>query len=138
MRIAIDTNVLIGALTNPRSASARVVRAWREGRVEVVASPATIREAELVLGGGWLARVASREAVSRLLDDLRRRTMMVEAPKPITDLPLKDEGDLRLVEAAVSGGAAYVVTTDRELLSHRGYGGTEFVTASEFARRLRG
>jgi hypothetical protein len=50
MRIAIDTNVLIGALTNPRGESARLVRAWREGRLEVVASEATVREAELVLG----------------------------------------------------------------------------------------
>jgi putative PIN family toxin of toxin-antitoxin system len=131
MRIAIDTNVLIGALVNPRGESARLVRAWREGRVEVVASEATVREAELVLGGGWLGRMTSRVEVERLLEDLRARTVWVESPERISELRLKDAGDLRLVEAAVSGGAQYIVTTDREFLSQRGYGNVEFVTPGE-------
>lgn len=133
MRIAIDTNILIAALTQPRGNSARIVRAWREGRLEVVASAATVREAELVLGGGWLARLTSPAAVRALLDDLRTRTVRVEAP-PITGPRLKDAGDLRLAEAAVAGGASYIVTTDREFLSQRGYGSTEFVTPGEFLR----
>lgn len=134
MRIAIDTNVLIAALTRPRGSSARIVRAWLDGEVEVVASEATVREAELVLGGGWLGRVASPEDVASILDALRRRTLWVEVTNPITDLRLKDEGDVRVVETALTGGAAYVVTTDREFLSHRGYGSVEFVTPGEFWR----
>ena len=106
LRIAIDTNVLIAALTRPRGTSARIVNAWLDGRLEVVASPATLREAELVIGGGWLARLVSREAVELLLEALRTRSIHVEKPESIRDLRLKDEGDLRLVEAAVAGGAA--------------------------------
>ena len=45
---------------------------------------------------------------------------------------MKDEGDRRLVEASVAGGARYVVTTDREFLSQRRYGEVEFVTPGEF------
>jgi putative PIN family toxin of toxin-antitoxin system len=137
LRIAIDTNVLIAALTRPRGTSARIVNAWLDGRVEAVASPATIREAELVLGGGWLGRMVSREAVESLLESLRRRSVLVEKPEPIRDLRLKDEGDLRLVEAAVAGGASYTVTTDREFLSQRGYGEVGFVTPGEFLVRWR-
>jgi len=136
MRIAIDTNVLIAALTRPRGTSARIVREWLEGRLEAVASEATIREAELVLGGGWLARMVSPEAVDSLLAALRTRSVRVEQPAPIHDLRLKDEGDLRVVEAAVSGGARYIVTTDREFLRARGYSGVEFVTPGEFLRGL--
>ncbi len=136
MRIAIDTNVLIAALTRPRGNSARIVNAWLEGGMEVVASEATVREAELVLGAGWLSRMVSGGVVQSLLDQLSTRTVRVERPPPITDLRLKDEGDLRLVEAAVSGGASYIVTTDREFLRTRGYGGVEFVTPSEFVKRV--
>lgn len=132
MRIAIDTNVLIAALTRPRGTSARIVDAWRDGRLEAVASDATIREAELVLGGGWLGRLVSREAVESLLEALRTRSVYIERPEPIRDLRLKDEGDLRLVEAAVGAGARYIVTTDREFLSQRGYDAVEFVTPGEF------
>jgi len=132
MKIAIDTNLLIAALMRPDGTSARIVEEWLDGRLEVVASPATIREAELVLGGGWLARMVSREAVESLLQALRAQSVLVQDPAPITDLRLKDEGDLRMVEAAVAGGVRYVVTTDREFLSQRGYGEVEFVTPGEF------
>ena len=135
MRIAIDTNCLIAALTKQSGASARVVRMWWEAEIEAVASEATVREAEMVLGGGWLARIAGRERVEELLAALRSETVWVEEPPGIGDLPLKDEGDLRMVETAVAGGARYVVTTDREFLSRRGYGGVEFVTPGEFLGR---
>ena len=132
MRIAIDTNCLIAALTKRSGSSARVVRMWREGETEAVAAEATVREAELVLGGGWLARMAGRERVAELLEALRSETVWVEEPPRIEDLRLKDEGDLRMVETAVAGGARYIVTTDREFLSRRGYGDVEFVTPGEF------
>jgi putative PIN family toxin of toxin-antitoxin system len=135
VRIVIDTNVLIAALTEPKSNGARVLRAWREGQFEVVSSKATLREAELVLDAGWLSRLTTDQQVKGLLNELRERTVMVQ-PRPISDMPLKDEGDQRLVEAAVAGGAAYLVTTDRELLLQRGYAGTEFVTPAEFLRAL--
>ncbi len=136
MRIAIDTNVLIAALTRPLGTSARIVNAWLDGRIEVVASEASICEAEQVLGAGWLSRMVSDGAVESLLHQLRTHTVRVERPAPIADLRLKDAGDLRFVEAAVAGGASYVVTTDREFLRARGYGGVEFVTPSEFVKRV--
>ena len=132
MRIAIDTNVLIAALTRTGGTSARIVQAWLDGRLEVVASTATIREAEVVLGGGWLARIVSPEAIDALLEALRTRSVLIEQPPQVRDLRLKDPGDLRLVEAAVSGAARYIVTTDREFLGARGYAGVEFATPAEF------
>jgi putative PIN family toxin of toxin-antitoxin system len=136
VRIAIDTNLLIAALTSPRGTSARIVKAWLDGDIEVVASEATVREAESVLGGGWLARMTSREQVESLLDSLRTRSVWVEPSKRVTHLRLKDPGDLRILEAALEGGAKYVVTTDREFLSHRGYGPVEFVKPREFWRAI--
>ena len=137
MRIAIDTNVLIAAVTRPGGTSARIVQTWLDGRLEVVASTATIREVELVLGAGWLARMVSPEVIEVLLEALRTRSVFIEQPPRILDLRLKDAGDLRLVEAAVAGGARYIVTTDREFLRARGYADVEFVTPAEFERLLR-
>jgi putative PIN family toxin of toxin-antitoxin system len=137
MRIAIDTNCLVAALTSPRGSCARIVAAWLAGSLEAVASEATVREAELVLGGRWLARMVGREPVEALLEALRTRTVWVPKPARITDLRMKDEGDLRMVETAVAGGASAIVTTDREFLSHRGYDGVEFVTPAEISSRLR-
>jgi putative PIN family toxin of toxin-antitoxin system len=137
MRIAIDTNCLIAALTKPRGSSGRLVQAWLEGRVQVVASEATAREAELVLGR-WLERVVGRERLEDLLEALRTHTVWVDRPARIDDLPLKDAGDVRMVETAVAGEARYVVTTDEEFLSKRGYGDVEFVTPAEALRSFTG
>ena len=136
MRVAIDTNVLIAALTKPRGSGARILRAWREGELEIVCSEATLREAKAVVDSEWLARLTARSEIERLLAELRARGVRVR-PSPISDLPLKDEGDLRLVEAAVAGDASYVVTSDRELLLKRGHGSVEFVTPSELLRLLK-
>lgn len=135
-RVVLDTSVLIAALTKPRGAAGRIVRSWRDGEIEVVASEATNREAELVIGRRWLERIAGRAEVQALLADLRERSVR-ERPEPVRDLELRDEGDLRLVEAAVAGHADYVVTADREVLSKRGYGSVQFVTPTEFWRRVR-
>jgi predicted nucleic acid-binding protein len=81
-------------------------------------------------------RLSSRSDVSRLLDQLRSGTVRVRG-RPIKDIHLKDEGDRRLVEAAVAGDAAYLVTSDGEMLRQRGYAGTEFITARELLRVLR-
>ncbi len=133
MRIAIDTNVLVAALTNSGGAAARIVDAWVEDQLDVVSSEATLREAELILDSQWLRRIVPRGRIGALLDLLLTRSVRVRATR-IEELPLKDEGDRRLVEAAIRGGAAYVITADAELLKYRGYRATEFIKPTDFLK----
>jgi putative PIN family toxin of toxin-antitoxin system len=133
LRIAIDTNVLVAALTKSSGAAARIVNAWDEDRLEVVSSEATLREAELILDSQWLRRIVPRGRIDALLDLLWTRSIRVRAT-PIKDLALKDEGDRRLVEAAIQGGASYLITADAELLKYRGYLAAEFIKPTEFLK----
>ena len=135
MRAIVDTNLLVGALARPGGAAYRILEQWRAGAFEHVASGATLREAELVVGARWLERLVATRERDDLLAELRARSIIVEAPI-LTELTLKDAGDRRLVEAAHAGKARYLVTSDREVLRMRGYGGVEFVTAGEFLRAL--
>jgi putative PIN family toxin of toxin-antitoxin system len=135
LRIVIDTSVLVAALTNPSGRAAQIVDACLEGRLEVVCSEATLREAELVIDSRWLRRLAPTGRIGSILKCFRTRSIRVKGA-PIKGLPLKDAGDRRLVEAAVEGGATYLVTADAELLRYRGHGGTEFVTATRLVQRL--
>ena len=134
-RAIVDTNLLVGALARPDGSAARILDRWRAGAFEHVASAATLREAELVVGARWVARIADARARDALLAELRANSVLVDAPA-ITGLTLKDAGDRRLVEAAQAGGARHLVTADREVLLMRGYGAVEFVTAGEFLRAL--
>ncbi len=135
LRAIVDTNLLVGALARPGGSSARILDHWRAGDFEHVASAATLREAELVVGARWVARIADTGARDALLAELRTRSVMVDAPV-LDELTLKDAGDRRLVEAAHASGAGYLVTADREVLRMRGYGAVEFVTSGEFLRAL--
>ena len=137
MRAIIDTNLLVGALARRGGAACRILEQWRAGAFEHVASEATLREAELVVGARWLERLAPKRDRDDLLAALRGRSIIVEAPI-LTKLTLKDAGDRRLVEAAHAGKARYLVTSDREVLRMWGYGSVEFVTSGEFLRALSG
>jgi putative PIN family toxin of toxin-antitoxin system len=135
MRVALDTNIVIAAIAKPSSYAARIIKKWRAGEFDIVSSKATLREAELIVGAPWVRRIGSAAEIKLLLDELRDRSVVVN-PLPIDGLRLKDAGDRRLVEAAVAGGARYLITSDREVLGHRGHGPTEFVTPGEFLREL--
>ncbi len=135
MRAIIDTNLLVGALARRGGSASRILDLWRAGRFEHVASEATLREAESVVGARWIERLSSREERDGLLEELRENSILVKAPI-LEELTLKDAGDRRLVEAAHAGNARYLVTADREVLRMWGYGGVEFVTSAEFLRVL--
>ncbi len=135
LRAIVDTNLLVGALARPDGSAARILDHWRAGDFEHVASTATLREAELVVGARWVARIADSRARDALLAELRERSILVDAPV-LDELTLKDAGDRRLVEAAHTGEASFLVTADREVLLARGYGAVQFVTAAEFLRAL--
>ena len=135
LRAIIDTNILVGALARRGGTADRILERWRAGAFEHVASEATLREAELVVGGRWVERLGGKSERDALLAELRERSIIVEAPI-LDELTLKDAGDRRLVEAAHAGGARYLVTADREVLRMWGYGGVEFVTSGEFLRVL--
>ncbi len=137
LRAIIDTNLLVGALARRGGAAHRILEQWRAGAFEHVASEATLREAERVVGARWLERLGGTRERDNLLAELRARSILVEAPI-LTKLTLKDAGDRRLVEAAHAGKARYLVTSDREVLRKWSYGGVEFVTSGEFLRALSG
>ncbi len=109
LRIVIDTSVLVAALTKPSGGAAKIVDACLEGRLEVVCSDATLREAELVIDSQWMRRLARAGRIDEILKYFRTRSILVQGA-PIKGLPLKDEGDRRLVEAAVQGGASATVS----------------------------
>lgn len=51
---------------------------------------------------------------------------------------LADEPDNRVLEAAIAGGADYIVTGDRHLLDLNEYEGIEIITPARFAAILAG
>lgn len=129
-RAVLDTNVLIGALYNPSSASARIASACRAGRLTMVVSPALRDEYEAILPRavrvpGWRGR----------FDELMGRAVVVH-PAEVPIVVRGDPSDDMLFAAAVAGGAEAIVTNDRLLLQSGPYRGVRVVSPRWYAEEL--
>lgn len=109
--LVLDTNVLVGALLQGGGASRRVLRCCLTGDYRPLMGAALFSEYEDVLGRTALWQDSATTAAERgaVFDALLGRCRWVEvfyAWRP--NLP--DEGDNHLVELAVAGRAAAIVT----------------------------
>jgi putative PIN family toxin of toxin-antitoxin system len=123
-RVVLDTNVLVAAAYNPRSASRHVVEACLGGELTPVVSHALRHEYEFILARAARGR-AYLERVHRLLGGAE----VVEPARTPRVVP-DDPGDDKLVAAALAAGAV-LVTNDSHLLALAGHGGLEVVRPAD-------
>lgn len=111
MRIVVDTNVLVAAVSSPDGASREVLRRCLLGRYEPLMGQALLAECESVLSRtepfvrSPLSR-GDRDALWAAIASRCRWVRVYYLWRP--NLP--DEADNHVVELAVAGGAEAVVT----------------------------
>ena len=111
MRIFLDTNVLVSALT-ARGLCADLVRAILTDH-ELLTGEVNLAELRRVLGGRFQASSAQLQAVETWL---RQETVVPRARKP-SALAIRDPDDRWVLASAMEGGADLLVTGDKDLLS---------------------
>jgi uncharacterized protein len=117
--IVLDTSVFVSALLGSSGASREVLRACLDGRLRPLMGAALFAEYESLLGRSELfekghLEPAEREAVLNGFLSVCRWTNIYYGWRP----NLRDEGDNHLVELAVAGSAAAIVTKNvRDLRS---------------------
>jgi uncharacterized protein len=126
--VVLDTNVLVAAGFNPRSASARIVNAVQEGELRMVWNDATRREIERIVH-----RIPPLRAqpVAQLFRPEGRFTGPTH-PERFADIP--DPDDRKFAALAEAAGAV-LVSNDEHLLGSRDRTGLTVLTPSEFWRR---
>jgi len=130
VRIVLDTNVLVAAAYNPRSAARRIVEACLEGTLTAVASKAVRREYEYILARA--VRVPDYQEHLALLVDGLQIVKPRKTPRVVRD----DPDDDKLLAAAVAGGAEWLVTSDRHLLALDPYRGIRIAPAGQLVKNL--
>src|SRR3954454_7809361 len=106
-RVVLDTNVLVGGLYAPGSASRRLLDACLNGQLRACVSPALRQEYEQIL-----ARAVRGRPYQETLQRLLGQAVMVEpaaTPRVVPDDPEDD----KLVAVALAAGADALVTNDR-------------------------
>ncbi len=125
--VVFDTNILFSA-TGWRGKPFECVEQARAGKIQVVTCAELLEELmeklELKLG---FSVEQSAETLADYLGFLR----LVTIPKTLNAVP-RDPDDNAVIECALEGKAAYIVSGDKDLLDLRKYQSIEIVRASEF------
>jgi putative PIN family toxin of toxin-antitoxin system len=116
VRAILDPNVIISALLSRGGTPARVLRAWLEGRFDLIVSPLLLEELERALAYPKLAERISGEESAALIDWLRREAILVDDPAEPPTTRSEDPGDDYLL-ALAEAERAVLVSGDRHLLA---------------------
>ena len=126
-KVVLDTSVLVSGVLG--GSSVPVLESWRREEFILVVSPEIYREYESVLKRPKFGLPPS--LVDELLSFVRQRSHWVE---PDVELEIvRDPSDDKFVEAALSGGANTIVSSDRDLLDLKEAEGIPIVSPWEFA-----
>lgn len=124
----LDTNVFVAAGFNPSSASARILKAVREGRLNLIWNEPTRRETEMIL-----------RRIPRLswgnVADLFRPEMEFTGPVDPEGFAFIADPDDRKFAALSAAANVPVVTNDNHLLTHRDMMGVQVLTPRELLAR---
>jgi putative PIN family toxin of toxin-antitoxin system len=132
VRIFLDTNVLVSALT-ARGLSADLVRAILANH-ELLTGEVNVAELRRVLRERFRASAAQVAAVEELL----RQQVVVPKPREPAALAIRDPDDRWVLASAVAGGADMLVTGDKDLLDVADRSPVPIVSPRGCWERLRG
>ncbi len=133
LRIVLDTNVWLSALIfggKPRE----IVALFARGFVSIVASQEILTEMRRSVG----------RAFPGFSNDLARMEALIEhdadmvALGSVTIAVCRDPDDNHILETAVIGECAYIVSGDNDLLALKNYQGIRILKPDEFLRRYSG
>jgi predicted nucleic acid-binding protein len=126
--VVLDTNVLVAAGFNPRSASAKIVEAVKQGELRMVWNEETRREIEHIMQQIPPLRGHDMSELFRPED----RYIAPTHPERFTSIP--DPDDRKFAALAHAAGAT-LISNDDHLLRHRDRMDVPVLTPHEFWNR---
>jgi len=115
VRAVLDPNVLISALLSPAGAPAELLRAWREGRFELLVSPQVLAELHRALAYPKLRQRIAADEAKEYLAWLEQNAERVADPSSPSSVRSHDPGDDYLLALAEQERAALVSGDDHLL-----------------------
>lgn len=127
IRAVFDTNILFSA-TGWKGSPYQCLKLAREGKITLILSNEILLEYEEKL---QTKLDMTAEQASRAVAEILSHSTLVKINNNL-HVVLDDADDDKVVESAVIGKAAYIVSGDKHLLSMKEYEGIVMIKANEF------
>lgn len=118
MRIVIDTNVLVRAFISSRGPAGELLATILGSNHQLVTSNELLRELANVLRHPRVAREhgESEETIYAFVQNLRQFAHVVTL-NPLTFAPIRDSGDIFVLQTVLEGRAGVICTEDRDFFA---------------------
>ena len=133
MKIVIDANLFASALIKPESNPGRILDLVKQNQVELILSPAIIREIKRILLYPRLQKYHHKTAqeIDAYFEDVLMFAWIVEGEKTV-DIIKDDPSYNKYLACAYEGEADYIVSGDHHLLDLESYQGIAIIKANTF------
>ena len=133
MKIVIDANLFASGLIKPNSNPGKILRLVERNGVELILSPAIIKEIKRILLCPKIQKYhqKSGQEIDAYFEDILMFAWIVEGEE-IVDVIKDDPADNKYLASAYEGEADYIVSGDHHLLDLETYQEIEIIKAREF------
>lgn len=140
-RVVLDTNLFISAILSPKGKPATILKMVLDARIDLVLSPAILKEVGLVINYGKINKLLAKQSVTpeKTKDALRKivkTAIMVSGETDIHRIE-KDPSDDMILACAVEGKADFIVSGDHHLTDLVSFEGISIVNPDNFLRLMR-
>ncbi len=139
-RIVLDTNLFISAFLSPRGKPASILAMCVSGEMDLLISPAILKEITLVLGYAKILRLLKKQGITRIyiaekLQKVIKTAIMVPGDLTVHHIE-SDPSDNDILACALEGRADYIISGDHHLTDLGSFQGIPILTPDVFLNIL--
>lgn len=125
-RVVLDTNVLVAAHFNSRSASNRILELCQGKKLVLLLTSHILKEFSRILHN-----ISARKNFRERIDKIISQAILIKKI-PRIDMVVEDPADNKFLSCAVAGKADYIITSDKHLLVLKKFRGIKIVKPTQF------
>lgn len=139
IRVVIDANQFVSALLKPDSNPAWVLGLAREGKIQLIMSPAIVDEIRAVL---LYPKIMKRHHQTPAQLDLFFKKLLkvavITRDEPKFEIIVNDPSDNKYLECAVAGRADFIISGDSHLTDLTSFQGIRILSPTRFRETFTG
>ncbi len=137
MKVVLDTNVVVSRFISPTGVPSRLIDRWSGGGFDLLVSEPVLMEYQQALTYSHVSKLHGYTdlEIANWVREVREASLAT-VPTETLRVVKSDPKDDKFLECALSGGADYIVSGDKHLVSLGEYQGIRILSPAEFLRVL--